>query len=102
MRHILKLFAAMIVAAIWTIPVIAECPDRTITLVVGSVPGSGPDFLARSMSEELAAELGQPIVVENQPGAAGNVAAAAISRDTPDGYRIFIGTINMSTATWLP
>lgn len=80
----------------------AEYPDRAVTLVVGSVPGSGPDVLARSMSEELAAALGQPVVVQNKPGAAGNVAAAAVSRGTPDGYEIFIGTINMAIATWLP
>lgn len=77
-------------------------PERAITLVVGSVPGSGPDVLARSMSEELSAALGQPVVVKNQPGAAGNVAAAAVSRGAPDGYEIFIGTINMAIATWLP
>ena len=80
----------------------AEYPERPITMVVGSVPGSGPDVLARSMTEELAAELGQPVIVENKPGAAGNVAAAAVSRGKPDGYEIFIGTINMAIATWLP
>lgn len=80
----------------------AEYPERAVNMIVGSVPGSGPDVLARSMSEELAAALGQPVIVENQPGAAGNVAAAAIARGTPDGYQIFIGTINMAIATWLP
>ena len=80
----------------------AEYPERAVTMVVGSVPGSGPDVLARSMSEELSQALGQPVVVENKPGAAGNVAAAQVSRSKPDGYRIFIGTINMAIATWLP
>lgn len=81
---------------------LADYPDRAVKMVVGSVPGSGPDVLARSMSEELGAALGQPIVVENKPGAAGNVAAAATSKSAPDGYEIFIGTINMAIATWLP
>lgn len=81
---------------------LADYPDRAVKMIVGSVPGSGPDVLARSMSEELAAALGQPVVVENKPGAAGNVAAAAVSRGDPDGYEIFIGTINMAIATWLP
>ena len=80
----------------------AAYPERAVKMIVGSVPGSGPDVLARSMSEELAAALGQPVVVENKPGAAGNVAAAAVSRGDPDGYEIFIGTINMAIATWLP
>ena len=81
---------------------LADYPERAVKMIVGSVPGSGPDVLARSMSEELAAALGQPVVVENKPGAAGNVAAAAVSRGDPDGYEIFIGTINMAIATWLP
>jgi len=81
---------------------LADYPERAVTMVVGSVPGSGPDVLARSMSEALADELGQPLVVENVPGAAGNVAAAGVSRGEPDGYRVFIGTINMAIATWLP
>lgn len=97
-----RLSIALAILAASAVAALAEYPERPVTLVVGSVPGSGPDFLARSMSEELAAELGQPVVVENQPGAAGNVAAAAISRAEPDGYRIFIGTINMAIATWLP
>ncbi len=91
----------MATAAMMT-PGQAEYPERAVKMIVGSVPGSGPDVLARSMSEELAAALGQPVVVENKPGAAGNVAAAAVSRGEPDGYEIFIGTINMAIATWLP
>ncbi len=83
-------------------PAMAEYPERAVTIVVGSVPGSGPDVLARSMAEEFGDALGQPVVIENMPGAAGNVAAAAVSRGEPDGYRIFIGTINMAIATWLP
>ena len=81
---------------------VAEYPERAVTMVVGSVPGSGPDVLARSMAVELGDEFGHPVVVENMPGAAGNVAAAAVSRSAPDGYEIFIGTINMAIATWLP
>ena len=93
--------AVMMIAGVTT-SALAEYPERAVKMIVGSVPGSGPDVLARSMSEELAAALGQPVVVENKPGAAGNVAAAAISRGDPDGYEIFIGTINMAIATWLP
>lgn len=101
-----KCIATAVLAAVavvgLTTPAFAEYPERPVTLIVGSVPGSGPDYLARSMSEELSAELGQPIVVENQPGAAGNVAAEAFTRAEPDGYQIYIGTINMTIATWLP
>lgn len=94
--------AATTLVASLAAPAFAEYPDRPITLIVGSVPGSGPDVLARSLSQELSDELGQPVIIENQPGASGNVAAAAIARGTPDGYEIYIGTINMAIATWLP
>ena len=94
--------AVLMASAAIVTPGQAEYPERAVKMIVGSVPGSGPDVLARSMSEELAAALGQPVVVENKPGAAGNVAAAAVSRGDPDGYEIFIGTINMAIATWLP
>lgn len=93
---------ALLALGLTAAPAFADYPERAVTMVVGSVPGSGPDVLARSMSEELAAALGQPVVVKNMPGAAGNVAAASVSRGTPDGYEIFIGTINMAIATWLP
>ena len=102
MRIMKIVLTTLILVTLSASPAFADYPDRVITLVVGSVPGSGPDVLARSMSEELSAELGQPVVVENQPGAAGNVAAASVSRAEPDGYTIYIGTINMAIATWLP
>ncbi len=93
---------ALVLATILAGPATSAYPERPVTLVVGSVPGSGPDVLARSMSEEFSQALGQPVIVENKPGAAGNVAAAQVSRSKPDGYRVFIGTINMAIATWLP
>ncbi len=103
MTHIVACAVAAIMTVAGVTPhALADYPDRAVKMIVGSVPGSGPDVLARSMSEELAAALGQPVVVENKPGAAGNVAAAAVSRGDPDGYEIFIGTINMAIATWLP
>ena len=102
MRIMKTVLTTLILVTLSASPAFADYPDRVITLVVGSVPGSGPDVLARSMSEELSAELGQPVVVENQPGAAGNVAAASVSRAEPDGYTIYMGTINMAIATWLP
>ena len=101
-RMAIRAVVALTAAAAMVVPAHAEYPERAVKMIVGSVPGSGPDVLARSMSEELAAALGQPVVVENKPGAAGNVAAAAVSRGNPDGYEIFIGTINMAIATWLP
>lgn len=61
-------------------------PSRVLRYVVSDSPGSGLDTLARIVTEALSAQLGQSIVVDNRPGAGGNIGAEAIARATPDGY----------------
>jgi len=65
-------------------------PAKPITFVVGYPPGGGSDTMARIVAQKMSALLGQPIVVENRPGGAGQVAAAAVARSTPDGYTLLI------------
>jgi tripartite-type tricarboxylate transporter receptor subunit TctC len=72
----------------------AGYPDRPITLVDGFVPGGGSDIVARLLASKLRSELGQPVVVENRPGASGTVAMAGVLRSRPDGYTLAIGTIS--------
>lgn len=59
-------------------------PSRPLKLLVGFPPGSSPDLMARLLAEPLAQALGQPVVVENRPGAGGNIAADAVSRASDD------------------
>lgn len=70
-----------------------QYPTRPVRILVGSAPGGGLDTTARAVSERLAAALGQPVVVENRPGAAGTVAGQMLSKSTPDGYTINLGAI---------
>ena len=63
-------------------------PTRPFKLVVSAAPGSPPDVTARPLAELLAATLGQPVVVENRPGAGGIVGMEAVLRSAPDGYTI--------------
>ncbi len=63
-------------------------PSRAIHMIVPFPAGSSPDLIARVLSEKLAPALGQPVVVENRPGAGGNLGTALIARATPDGYTI--------------
>jgi tripartite-type tricarboxylate transporter receptor subunit TctC len=65
-------------------------PSRPIRWLVGYPAGGGSDVLARIVAEAMSRELGQPIVVENQPGASGNLAAASLSRAAADGYTILM------------
>lgn len=70
----------------------AWAPTRTVRLVVPFAAGGLTDILARGLTEGLAARLGQPVVVENRAGAAGNIAAEAVARAPADGHTLLIAT----------
>ena len=63
-------------------------PSRAIHMIVPFPAGSSPDLIARVLSEKLAPAFGQPVVVENRPGAGGNLGTALVARAAPDGYTI--------------
>jgi tripartite-type tricarboxylate transporter receptor subunit TctC len=68
-------------------------PDRPIKLIVGYPPGGPTDTMARVFADLLGARIGQSVVVENRPGAGGNVAATYVARSVPDGYTLLMTTI---------
>lgn len=67
-------------------------PERPITMIVTFAVGGSSDVLARSVANAMSQGLGKPIVVENRPGAGGNIGAEAASKAAPDGYTILFGT----------
>jgi len=73
----------------------ADYPDRPITIVVPQPPGGAADAVARPFGQALSQRLGQPVVIDNRPGANGNIAAAYVARNQPaDGYTVFFGSIS--------
>src|SRR5688500_16902188 len=68
-------------------------PNKPIRVLIGSAPGGGLDQTARVISDRFSAALGQPIVIDNRPGAAGTLAAQMLKTATPDGYTINLGAI---------
>src|SRR2546422_222280 len=76
--------------------------DRPLRLVVGFPPGGSGDFLARIIADELTREIGQPVVVDNKPGAGSNIAAEHVARAASDGYTILLaGNFTHAINPWL-
>lgn len=85
----------------------ARYPDRPIRLVVPFLPGGSPDLVARLIGERLSRSLGQPVVVDNKPGANGIIGAEAVAKAAPDGYTLLLAdtgqlSINPSLYRKLP
>ena len=73
-------------------PVVAtDYPSRPVTLVVAFTPGGPSDVLARIVGKKMEQLLGQPFVIENRPGAGGNIAAEGVAHSAPDGYTLLMG-----------
>ncbi len=92
-----RTFTAAIVASAWAAASPAAraqppWPSRPIKWVIPFPPGTSPDLIGRWLAEPLAGVLGQPVVVENRPGAGGNVGTGAVAKAAPDGYT-FLFTI---------
>lgn len=86
-----SLMAAMLGAA----PAMAQAfPTRPITIVVPFAPGGSTDIVARIIGQKMGEILGQNVLVENRAGAGGSIGSTAVSKATPDGYTILMGTIS--------
>lgn len=73
-----------------------QFPDRPITLVVGFPPGGSTDVVARILARNMAKTLGQPVLVENRPGAGGTVGITHVSHSDPDGYTLGLSGVGAS------
>jgi len=71
-------------------------PTRPVKMVVGFPPGGGTDVVARIIAPGLGENLGQPVVIENRPGATGTVAAAMVAKSPADGYTIMMGHVSVN------
>jgi tripartite-type tricarboxylate transporter receptor subunit TctC len=89
-------------AALLTFSAFAQAqtwPGQTIKIIVPFTPGTGMDTIARAVSPKLSERLGQSVVVQNTPGASGNIGADAVAKATPDGYTVLMGANTMLMAS---
>lgn len=94
---LLRILAALLFGAVLSLPAQAAYPDKPIRWIVPFPPGGAMDGIARTLAEQLASKFGQPVVVENKPGAGGNLGVAAAARAPADGYTMVITSIGMVT-----
>jgi tripartite-type tricarboxylate transporter receptor subunit TctC len=86
--------AGLLAWALWSAAAAQEFPVRPVRVIVGAGPGSVPDSVARLLAEALTAAWGQPLRVENRPGAGGITAMESLVRSAPDGYTVALATMS--------
>jgi tripartite-type tricarboxylate transporter receptor subunit TctC len=91
-RHLIQALAATTLPASQWAQAQAVWPDKPIKMILSQPPGSGPDNVARLLSERLAKALGQPIVIDNKPGGQNVIGAQAAARSAADGYSFYFAT----------
>ena len=95
MRHILLAFASFALTLFAPAPVHAQAyPAKPVRLIVPWAPGGTTDILGRILGQKMSEKWGQPVLVENRGGAAGNIGTEAVVRSAPDGYTLLLGTMS--------
>jgi tripartite-type tricarboxylate transporter receptor subunit TctC len=87
--------SALAVCALVILPMasaVAAYPDHVVKIVVPFAPGGGTDVIARALAQEMAKDLGVPVIIENKPGAGTIVGAQSVAASNPDGYTLLMGT----------
>jgi tripartite-type tricarboxylate transporter receptor subunit TctC len=92
MKRFANMLAACALAAIATSIAAQSYPTRPIKLVIADSAGGAPDQLGRLLAEQLGASLGQPVVVDNRPGAGGAIGAELVAKSAPDGHTLLMTT----------
>jgi tripartite-type tricarboxylate transporter receptor subunit TctC len=88
-----RIVLAMLAAACMQPLLAQDYPEKTIRLIVPYTPGGTADMLARTLGQKMATGLGQQIIIDNRPGAGGNIGADLVAKAAADGYTILMGTV---------
>jgi tripartite-type tricarboxylate transporter receptor subunit TctC len=88
-----RIAVALLVAASMQPLLAQDYPAKTIRLIVPYTPGGTADMLARAIGQNMSASLGQQVIIDNRPGAGGNIGAGLAAKAAPDGYTMLMGTV---------
>ena len=91
-----SIFTTVVAAAACMVPITGTAqtwPSKPIKIIVQFSPGGTTDIIARTMSDRLSQQLGQPVIVDNRPGASGSIGSDAVAKAPPDGYTIGMATV---------
>jgi tripartite-type tricarboxylate transporter receptor subunit TctC len=94
----MKRLVVLILLAAAASVALAQYPTKPIRMVVAFPPGGSTDLAARALGEKLAAALGQPVIVDNKPGASGNIGADFVAKSAPDGYTLLMAATSFATS----
>jgi tripartite-type tricarboxylate transporter receptor subunit TctC len=91
-----RIFPLLLAFGVSTALLGQDYPNKPIRMVVGFPPGGGTDVVARILAPRISELLGQPVVIDNRPGATGTVAAGQVAKAPPDGYTIMMGHVSVN------
>lgn len=91
LRNVFHTLAAVASLGFTAVGLAQDYPNRPVKLVVGYVPGGGPDMVGRALAQKLSELLGQSFIVENKPGAGGTLATGIVAKSPADGYTLLVG-----------
>ncbi|GGE46105.1 hypothetical protein GCM10007276_24110 [Agaricicola taiwanensis] len=89
-------YAAAAILALTATAASAQFPEKVVTVVVGYTPGGSNDKVGRHIADGLKDTWGQPVIVENRPGAGGAIGAAHVSQAAPDGHTLMVGPVTIT------
>src|SRR5688500_20084696 len=96
MRRSIRLLGALAAGLVTAVAAAAQksdFPQRPVRLIIPYAPGGATDTTARPLAEGLRQLWGQPVIVDNRPGASGNIALELAANSAPDGYTLFVGNV---------
>lgn len=100
MKFLKPVLAAVVLLA--AVPAVGQTyPNRPVKFISPFPPGTGIDIISRAVGDRLSPALGQPVVVENRPGAGGTIGAAVVAKSAPDGYTVLIQSSSFTASPFL-